>query len=151
MAFYRLLFFAESPGTPWPADPGEYTAFAATVATEHMIDLTIAPLVRGRSCWTHLTDYAATQTLAESARAASIEIIRHETVRDPDKGANLAMLSCAAFAEPRPSERQTWRIRLSASGIQALCEFPDMRIGFDRQMFAADPRVADLKWDRAEA
>ena len=27
MAFHRLLFFADSPGTPWPADAGDYTAF----------------------------------------------------------------------------------------------------------------------------
>jgi hypothetical protein len=29
MTFHRLLFFAESPGTPWPADPAARTAFAA--------------------------------------------------------------------------------------------------------------------------
>ena len=28
MAFWRLLFYAESPETPWPANPGEYTAFS---------------------------------------------------------------------------------------------------------------------------
>jgi RES domain len=148
MAFYRLLFFAESPGTPWPSDPGEYTAFAAAVATERAIDLTIAPLVGHRARWSHLTDYAATQDLADAARAASVEIIRYESVRDPHAGANLALLTCLAFAEARPVERQTWRIRLSASGIQAICEFPDIRIGFDRAAFAADPRIAAFDWDR---
>lgn len=29
MAFYRLLFFSESPDTPWPANASEYTAFSA--------------------------------------------------------------------------------------------------------------------------
>jgi hypothetical protein len=148
MAFYRLLFFAESPGTPWPSDPGEYTVFATAVATERCIDLTAAPLSRDRTCWTHPTDYAATQHLADAARAGSVEIIRYESVRDPQSGANLAVLTCHAFAEPRPIERQTWRIRLSASGIQAICEFPDMRIGFDRNAFAADPRIAAFEWDR---
>ena len=141
-------FFAESPGTPWPSDPGEYTAFAAAVATERAIDLTIAPLVGHRARWSHLTDYAATQDLADAARAASVEIIRYESVRDPHAGANLALLTCLAFAEARPVERQTWRIRLSASGIQAICEFPDIRIGFDRTAFAADPRIAAFDWDR---
>lgn len=28
VCFYRLLFFHESPDTPWPSDAGEYTAFA---------------------------------------------------------------------------------------------------------------------------
>ena len=32
MAFYRLLFFAESPDTPWPANPAEYTAFSTEYA-----------------------------------------------------------------------------------------------------------------------
>jgi RES domain len=62
IAFYRLLFFAESPGMPWPSDPGEYTAFAAAVATEHSIDLTIAPFVADRARWTHLTDYGRRRT-----------------------------------------------------------------------------------------
>jgi len=148
MAFYRLLFFAESPGTPWPSDPGEYTAFAASVRTERSIDLTVAPFEQERERWTDLTDYTATQSLAEDARAASIDIIRYQSVRDVPAGFNLALLACQVFAQGRPIERQTWRIRLSASGIQAICEFPDMRIGFDRGTFAADPRIAAFNWDR---
>jgi hypothetical protein len=148
MAFYRLLFFAESPGTPWPSDAAEYTAFAAAVATERCIDLTAAPLVQDSARWRHLTDYAATQDLADAARSAAVEMIRYGSVRDTRGGASLALLTCRAFAEPRPIERQTWRIRLSASGVQAICEFPDRRIGFDRGDFPADPRIADFKWDR---
>lgn len=148
MAFYRLLFFAESLGTPWPADAGEYTAFAAMVATERSIDLTIAPFAAQGARWRHLTDYAPTQDLADIARAASVELIRYESVRDPHAGANLALLTCLAFAEDRPIERQTWRIRLSPSGVQAICEFPETRISFDRTAFAADPRLAAFDWDR---
>lgn len=148
MAFYRLLFFAESPGTPWPSDAGEYTAFAAAVATQRCIDLTTPPFAADRARWAHLTDYRETQDLAAAARATSVEIIRYESVRDPHAGANVALLTCLAFAEARPIERQTWRIRLSASGIQAICEFPEMRIGFDRNAFAADPRIAEFNWDR---
>jgi hypothetical protein len=148
MAFYRLLFFAESPGTPWPRDPGEYTAFAAAVRSERAIDLTISPLARDRAAWTHLTDYAACQDLADASRRAEIEIIRYESVRDSGHGANVALLTCRAFERPKPTRRQTWRIRLSPSGIQAICEFPDLRIGFDRDAFAADPRIAAFAWDR---
>ncbi len=148
MAFYRLLFFAESPGTPWPRDPGEYTAFAAAVRSERATDLTISPLARDRAAWTHLTDYAACQNLADASRRAEIEIIRYESVRDPGHGANVALLTCRAFERPKPTKRQTWRIRLSSSGIQAICEFPVLRIGFDRDAFAADPRIAAFAWDR---
>lgn len=148
MAFYRLLFFAESPATPWPSDAGEYTAIAAAVATGRCIDLAAAPLVRDKAAWTDLTDYAATQSLADAARAAAIEVIRYRSVRDAAAGCNVALLTCRAFAEPRPVERQTWRIRLSRSGIQAICEFPELRIGFDRHAFAADPRLTAVDWDR---
>ncbi len=43
VAFYRLLFFAESPGTPWPENPAEYTAFSARFAVDRAIDLTAMP------------------------------------------------------------------------------------------------------------
>jgi hypothetical protein len=148
MAFYRLLFFAESPDTPWPSDAAEYTAFAAEVASGRSIDLTAAPFDREGARWTHPTDYAATQDLADNARAASVEIIRYRSVRDPEGGSNLALLACRAFVEPGPVERQSWRIRLSRSGVQAICEFPERRIGFDRAAFAADPRIAAFDWER---
>lgn len=148
MAFYRLLFFAESPATPWPAEPGEYTAFAAALATDRALDLTIPPLSNDRAAWTHPTDYRATQDLADVARTADIALIRYESVRDPQRGANLAVLTCAAFAEPRPVERQTWRLRLSRSGVQAVCDFPNARLGFPPDLFSADPRLAGFPWQR---
>ena len=147
MAFYRLLFFAESPGTPWPKDAAEYTAFSAAIRTGSAIDLTRPPLDRDHAKWLHATDYAACQQLADTAREAEIDAIRYQSVRDPQGGANIAVLSCRAFAKPRPVDRQTWRIRLSASGAQALCEFPKKGIGFDRSAFD-DIRLKSLRWDR---
>jgi hypothetical protein len=32
--------------------------------------------------------------------------------------------------------------------VQAICEFPDIRIEFDRDAFAADLRIAAFSWDR---
>jgi hypothetical protein len=148
MAFYRLLFFAESPATPWPSDAAEYTAFSALILTSTLIDLTAPPLVKDHGRWPDLTDFGACQALADATRDAYGEVIRYESVRDPQGLANLAVLTCKAFAEPRPRERQTWRLRLSASGVQALCEFPRSGVEFPRDAFAADPRVADLNWDR---
>src|SRR5262249_46472187 len=40
MAFHRLLFFAESPATPWPVNAAEYTVFSVKYATRKAIDLT---------------------------------------------------------------------------------------------------------------
>lgn len=147
MAFYCLLFFAESPDTPWPHDAAEYTAFAAAIHSTKVIDLTRPPLDRDAAAWTHPTDYAACQNIADVAREAGMEAIRYRSVRDP-KGANVALLACSAFARPKPLEPHTWRIRLGASGVQAICEFPQKRIEFSRTAFAADPRLNELRWER---
>jgi RES domain len=145
MVFYRLLFFAESPDTPWPKNAAEYTAFSAAVRSVRAIDLTKPPLDRDHGLWTRLVDYAPCQQLADSAREAQLEVIRYQSVRDPERGANIALLSCQAFARSDPFERQTWRIRLNALGAQAICEFPEKRIGFNHGQFLDDPRLASLR------
>ena len=149
MALHRLLFFAESPATPWPVNAAEYTAFSVKFATKKAIDLTIAKYHAHRAKWTHVTDYSHCQALAETARMAKVEIIRYESVRDPNHGMNLALLTCRAFAKPKPVDQRTWRIRLSSSGVQAVCEAPKFGITFDRKTFALDPRIAKLRWNRA--
>ena len=148
MAFYRLLFFAESPDTPWPSDAAEYTAFSADIGTARLLDLTREPLSADQKLWTDLIDYTGCQAFADAARTANADAICYQSVRDPAKGSNLAILMCRAFAKPAPVDRQTWRIRLSASGVQALCEFPRQALEFPRDAFAADPRIAALNWER---
>ena len=148
IAFYRLLFFAESPDTPWPANPAEYTAFSVRYATRRAIDLTRGKLAASRARWMHTTNYGPCHALADAARAAKVEIIRYASVRDPQHGINLALLTCTAFARTRPIAQQTWRIRLSDAGAQAVCEAPKSGITFDRKTFAGDPRIARLRWER---
>lgn len=148
MAFYRLLFFAESPNTPWPANPGEYSAFSAEYATGRAIDLTRSPLNKYKDNWTHKTDYSACQSLADAARSAGLDLIKYESVRCPDRGTNLAILGCRVFTRNEIGERQTWRIHLSSSGTRLICEFPKIVLNFDRASFAADPRISRMIWDR---
>jgi len=147
-SFYALLaFFENAPDSPWPP-PVNYTAFATAIATDRAVDLTAPPFAADAAAWTHPTDYAACQSFADTCRAANIAAIRYRSVRDPQAGANLALLSCTAFAQPAPLDRQTWRIRINAFGIQAICDHPEARIGFDRATFTTDPRLASLVWDR---
>ena len=147
-AFYRLLFYAESPATPWPANPGEYTAFAADIATARALDLTQPPLDGDHAQWTHLTDYTACLALADVARAAALETIRYRSVRDPDGRANLAVLTCRAFAGNEVADRKTWHLHFSSSGVRATCESPAIAIAFDSGTFAADPRMTGMCWSR---
>ena len=88
------------------------------------------------------------QALADAARAVAAAVIRYRSVRDPGAGANVALLSCKAFTQHAPAERQTWRIQLGRSGARAVCEFPEARLEFSRDAFSADPRIASLEWDR---
>jgi len=144
MAFYRLLFYSESPATPLPANAAEYTAFSAEITTPAAIDLTTPPLSDDRALWTHPTDYEPCQMLADTARTAEIEAILYQSVRDPLGGQNIALLTPRGFSRKQPVERVSWRFRLAKTGIQALCEFPMRRIGFAVEDFAGDPRIADL-------
>ncbi len=142
MAFYRLLFFVDSPETPFPANAAEYTAFAAAIEAPRAIDLTTPPLDRDHAVWSDPQRYEPCQALADAAREADCQAILYASVRDPGHHRNIALLTASAFAAREPVERQTWRLRLSASGVQALCEFPKARIGFTRADFGGDPRIA---------
>lgn len=148
MVFYRFLFYAESPNTPFPTNPAQYTAFSADIATPVSLDLTTGKLAADRASWTHLTDYTSCQGLAGAARDIDTDVIRYESVRDPKGGTNLAVLSCRAFASSEPLERQTWRIRISEAGAQVVCEHPMLRLEFDRNAFAPDSRLAAMTWKR---
>ncbi len=146
MAFHRLLFFAESPATPWPASAGEYTAFAARFRASSALDLTAAPFDRDKARWANPTDYSHSQSLADVARAAGVQALRYDSARAP--GRNIALLACRAFAAREPLERQVWRLHVGAPGVRAICAFPRQRLEFDRLAFASDPRIAALRWER---
>ncbi len=145
--FYRLLFFAESPATPWPANASEHTAFSVKYGGK-ALDLTRPPLARQRAKWMHPTDYTACQDLADQARMAEVEVLRFAPARDPRHRINVALPTCRAFRGKAPTDRQSWRIRLSPSGAQAVREFPKGHLDFPRDTFAADPRIAALNWER---
>ena len=147
MAFHRLLFFADSPQTPWPQNAAEYTVFASDIRTRAAIDLSKPPFDRDAALWTHPTDYRTCQQLADAAREAGVDVIRYASARDA-VGVNLAVLACRAFAAPQPVDRQTWRLDIGATGVRAVCAFPEARLEFDRAAFANDPRIAAIAWRR---
>jgi len=133
VAFHRLLFFAESPATPWPANAAAYTAFSTRYATRKAIDLTRGRYKAATDLWMHPSDYSHCQAFAETARAAKVEVIRYASARDKARGMNLALLTCRAFAKPNPLALQTWHIRLSDTGVQAICEAPKRGLTFARE------------------
>jgi hypothetical protein len=144
-AFYRLLFFLDAPGATLPANPEERSAFWVPAATDRAIDLTMAPLDRDRAIWEHLTNYEPCQALADAAREAGIEAIRYRSVRDPQSGANIALLSPVAFqvTQPAPTASQTWRIFLREASVWAIREVPSLKLEFPFSIWQADPRIPE--------
>ncbi len=147
-AFHRLLFFAESPETPWPVNPGACTAFSVEVRTRAGLDLGKPPFDTTRDRWTHVTEYEPCQQLADAAREAGVQIIRYPSARDPEDGINVAVLACAAFAVAEPASPATWRLHLSGGGVGAVASFSGERLWFPREAFAVDPRIQSLRWVR---
>jgi hypothetical protein len=147
-AFWRLVFFAESPGTPWPANPLGMTAFRARYAHPRMLDLFGAAFEAIRPALTQPTDYEAPHRFAEDARAIGTGVIRYPSVCDPRRGANLAILACTAFTDRAPTARQTWRLHLNARGVHCLCETTRERRTFGREAFGQDPRIGSMVWER---
>lgn len=141
MAFYRLLFFAESPGTPLPANPAEYTVFGVQIAARPGLDLTRPPMSEHHAVWMAPDDYTACQALAESARAEGVQAIGYLSVRDPKHRLNYAILTPAAFAAPKPITEQTWRIQLREDSIWAKCEAPPGGLTFSRSDFDIESRL----------
>lgn len=146
-AFHRLLFFADSPGTPWPDNAGEFTAFSVRYRTSAGLDLTAPPFDRDEEAWTDPTDYSRCQGLADAARSADVAVLRYRSARDP-RGINIALLSCRAFGSRAPLEQQSWRIHLGASGVRAICSTPESRVELPRDAFVRDPRMQNYLWER---
>jgi hypothetical protein len=147
MAFHRLMFFAESPQTPWPRNAGEYTAFAAEFRSDRALDLALAPLTDAANILAP-DDYSAGQALADAAREADIEIIRYPSVRDSARGLNLALLVPSVFSDPDVVDRQSWRLYLDDNGVRAICEAPRLSLAFGRDAFGNDPRMKGFVWER---
>ncbi len=132
-----IRFFAASPDTPLPRWPVEHTAVMADIRTDHAVDLTAPPL-DSQGAWDHPDDYTDCLALADRVREAGAQAIRYASVRHPDHRANVAVLDCAAFAQPAPIASQTWHILLRPALVRAHCETLRQRHSFvvgDTQLY----------------
>lgn len=116
-----LRFFAASPDTPMPRWPVEHTAVQADIRAASAIDLT-APGMADKGRWTDPDDYSDCLDLADRARDRGCGAVRYASVRHPDHRANVAVLTCDAFAQPSPIATQTWHFLLKTDLVRAHCE-----------------------------
>ena len=91
-------------------EPVAHTAFQAQIAAL-ALDLREPPLNKDAALWMHPTDYTATQALAREAREANAGAIIYQSVRDPESGWCMAVLTPNAFSSNKPNPlMQTWWI-----------------------------------------
>jgi hypothetical protein len=135
-SYWRQRFLDDSPGTPdLKAVP--HTAFRAQVRTRAALDLTRSPFASQRAAWTSPDSYVRTQGLATSARAAGVELIRYESVRDPAHAACAAVLSPGVFGRAKPRSQQTWFIAAARARVRcALDERNGATFEFTREELA---------------
>ncbi len=62
----------------------------------------------------------------------------------------LALLTPKPFTSAELVRFETWRMRVGPFGAQAIREFPTERYEFPPAAFAADRRIAAMRWERAE-
>ena len=121
LGYWRWRFVTDSHGLE-RLDGVPHTVFQA-IAVGAAIDLRLEPFCRDGRDWTHPSDYEACQSLARSARAAHVRIVRYQSVRDPEHGDCAAVLDVRAFAGVGAlRERQTWFLtvdRRRASWVRA--------------------------------
>ena len=133
-AYWRLRFFARSPGFEPPRTTSEHSSFSVKVASDRAIDLTSPPFSREAAAWQASRDYSACQDLAARAREARTALIRTISVRDPAQRCNVAILDPGAFAEHTPRSGRTWHLRFEDGRLTVLAAFPSP----DQFVFKAD-------------
>lgn len=146
-AFYRALFFLESPGLAHPSGGINLTAFSTTISSNKVLDLTVHPILKVfADAWENPSNYEACQKLASEARSAGVEIIAYKSVRDPQGGKNYAILDPAVFQSGDIDTEQTWLCVLSGRSVYMRCSCPRKTLEMPREELEKDSR---FKKDKA--
>lgn len=142
-AFYRLRFFAASPGVLLTRNTTEYLEFSIVVDVKRALDLTAQPFSRDRRRWVDPNDYSACQDFASQARELDTQLIRYESARDPSGGANVALFDPEAFQKPVPTTEQSWHFRFtSGNKLTAFAALPSQtRHDFTFEQFGLRPII----------
>jgi hypothetical protein len=112
VGYWRWRFLQDSAGLE-RLHPCSFTAFRAAIKTG-CVDLRILPFDKDAMQWQHTSNYSTTQAFGRAARNAGIGAIRYESVRDPEHGECIAVLTPRAFAAQKPeSTTQTWVLTIS--------------------------------------
>lgn len=106
LGYWRWRFLHDSPALD-RLDTAAQTVFQLLVEGR-TIDLRGAAYQGRRAEWTAPADYTSCQQLGQEAREAGVDLIRYESVRDPEHGGCGAVLNPAALSHPAPVAQETW-------------------------------------------
>jgi hypothetical protein len=116
LGYWRWKFLLDSVELD-RIEPVAHTAFQTSIATT-AADLRTPAFSVDAALWTHPTDYSATQSFAQTARQAQLGAIVYQSVRDPQQGWCVALLSPKAFARRKPiASTQTWWLAVQQDGV----------------------------------
>ena len=111
LGYWRWRFLQDSPALD-AIGPVAQTLFCTPVSGLG-IDLRSPPFDVQRADWIDAGNYTACQSLARQARLEKLQLIRYESVRDPQSGGCAAVLSHTAFAAGQPTETESWMLAVS--------------------------------------
>jgi hypothetical protein len=115
LGYWRWRFLVEAPalGT---LDSVPQTLFQVAIEGS-AADLRQKSFSRYRTLFEDPRDYAYCQAFASAAREAKIDAIVYRSVRDPEEGGCIAVLTPSAFAHPAPIAQETWTLSVTAARV----------------------------------
>jgi hypothetical protein len=136
LGFWRWRFLEDAIDLE-KLEPVAHTAFSVAVNTQ-LVDSRQAPFNKDATQWQHPNDYSATQAFARAAREAGIGAIQYQSVRDPDGGWCVAVLTPNAFPKLRPHPAmQTWWLVVRKDTV--IWRRDDACMAFDARQWSGAP------------
>ena len=116
LGYWRWRFVADAKDLR-ELPPVPHTLFRVEVGGR-AIDLRKRPFAEEETVWRDRFDYARTQGFAAVAREAGIEAIVYASVRDPEQGWCVAVLTPNALTlPPKETGGQTWWLTVHPAGV----------------------------------
>lgn len=132
--YYAQRFFNDSSGFDEPIQTG-HTLFTVAIATD-AVDVRIPPFKKKVDIFLDKNNYIPTQAFANLVRSTNVSAIQYSSVRSPNKGICLALLSPLGFKKKYPlSEDQNWNAIVSGNKVRwvnssLLKHEPEMEFGY---------------------
>ncbi len=116
LGFWRWKFLQDAKDLD-RLEPVAHTAFRVEVSTT-VVDVRTATFATAAQALHHPTDYVPPQAFARVAREAQVGAIIYCSVRDPQPGWCMALLTPAGFAKARPQAPvQTWFLAVTQQAV----------------------------------